>query len=244
MRVDRSALVRRIEDHLERRGRPRVELFLLVALSGLVGFIVSFALLTAGVWSMPLRYGIAASSAYLAFLCLLGAYVHWKRGLGDLGDPDALELVQFLDPSASAVEGVRFFEGGRSGGGGASASWEDARTSSSESGSWLDGDLDLGWILIALLALAAGLVAIGYVVWLAPALLAEVLVDAVIVSTVSRHVGLIERRDWTTTALRRTWLPALVIIVSLVIGGWALQKAAPEARSIGPALRELVEPES
>jgi hypothetical protein len=81
--------------------------------------------------------------------------------------------------------------------------------------------------------------AVGYALWAAPALLAEVLVDALIVGTVSKQMGLLERRDWTATAIRRTWFPATVMILMLVVGGWALQQAVPDARSIGPAVQAL-----
>ena len=93
--------------------------------------------------------------------------------------------------------------------------------------SWLDGDVDLGWVLLALAAAASALLAVTYIVWTAPALLAEVLVDAVIVSAVSKRLGSIERRAyWTATAIRRTWLPAAIMIATLALAGWALQKAA------------------
>ena len=93
-------------------------------------------------------------------------------------------------------------------------------------------------MLLALAAALAGLIAIGYIVWAAPLLLAEVLVDAAIVSAVSRQL-VDDRRDWTATAIRRTWLPATIVVASLVVGGWALQKIAPDAKSIGPALRAI-----
>ena len=239
--LERAHLVHRLHQHLERRGRPRLELFLLVALSGLVGFLVSFGLLGAGVVSMPLRYGIAGAAAYLAFLCLLAVYIRRKGRLDGARDGlDALDAVSVMDPQfAGGADQVAAFAGGRSGGGGAAASWDGAAVEGSGGRSWMDADLDVGWILIAVAAAVGGLLAVGYVVWTAPALLAEVLVDALIVSTVSRQVGRVERRDWTATALRRTWLPATLTIATLVVAGWALQHAAPDAKSIGPALRTL-----
>lgn len=55
----------------------------------------------------------------------------------------------------------------------------------------------------------------------------------------SMAVAGIERRDWTATLLRRTWLPALTLIGLFVAGGWALQCLAPDARSIGPAIEQI-----
>ena len=85
------------------------------------------------------------------------------------------------------------------------------------------------------------MIAIGYVIWIAPALLAEVLVDATIVSAVARSVTRVERRDWTATVLRRTWLPATALILAVVVAGYALQRVAPDARSIGPAVQTILQ---
>ena len=232
-----------MRDHLEATGWPRVVAAVIVGLAGIAGFLVSFALLSAGVSSMPVRYAVAGASAYLAFLVLLGVYVAAKRGRDEsLTGGDAIDLLDFTGPSPSlrSIGGNSpHFAGGHSGGGGASAQWGSASSAKTSGGSsWFDGDIDFGWVLLALAAALAGLIAIGYIVWAAPLLLAEVLVDAAIVSAVSRQL-VDERRDWTATAIRRTWVPATIVVASLVLGGWALQKIAPDAKSIGPALQSL-----
>ena len=221
----RDRLVERIRQHIEQQSYPRFEAFVLVSLAGMCGFIVSFALLSAGMTSMPIRYAISGLSGYVAFLALLGVYIAWKRRLdADIDVADAPDVVRHVDPSLPSSDR------------GASDSWSASDTSS---GSWLDGFDDLGWIVLALVAAVAGLIAVASIVWAAPTLLAEVLVDALIVSSVSRHLADSERRDWTTMAIRRTWIPAAIVIIALVVGGWALQQAAPEATSIGPALKSL-----
>lgn len=235
--MHRSQLVERVHRHLDERDWPRTLLVALIASSGFAGFIVSYGLLSAGVESMAWRYAVAAVTGYAAFLVLLGLYVRWRCGGGEL-DADLLDVADVLDvrfPGGSSSPS--YFSGGRSGGG-ASSSWGSG--SSGGDGSWLDGDVDFGWVLLAIAAALAALLAVTYIVWTAPALLAEVLVDAVIVSTVSRRLGQIERRDWTATAIRRTWLPAAIMIATLAVAGWALQKAAPETKSIGPAIEAIL----
>lgn len=239
--MDRHRLVERVRSEIETQGWPRVVVFLIVTLSGICGFLVSYALLSAGMGSMPLRYGLAGASAYLMFLALLAVYIRLRRSdEGLVEGRDGVDFFNGVDATADGGEAVARFAGGRSGGGGASAAWgEPSHAASTGRGSWFDGDLDVGWVLVAIAAVLAGAIAVTYVIWVAPALLAEVLVDAAIVSTVSRHVNRLERRDWTATAIRRTWIPAAVMIITLVIGGWALQQIAPEAKSIGPALRSV-----
>lgn len=212
-------------------------LFVIVALSGFAGFLVSFALLSAGWDSMAWRYGIAGAGAYATFLCLLAVYVAWQRSGREL-DPDPTDVFDLADLSlTTAEEAVPNFSGGRSGGGGAANGWDSSVAE--PGGSWFDADVDFGFALIALAAIAACALAVSWVLWAAPALLAEVLVDAVIVGTVSKQLGSIERRDWTATVLRRTWFPAAVMVLTLVVGGWALQQAVPDAKSIGPAVQSI-----
>ena len=232
-----------MHDHLERRGRPRVELFLVVALSGLAGFLVSYTLLTIGLTSMPARYALAGVGAYLAFLCGIRVWIAWKQGAA--ADIDGLDVLHpdFSSPLRWRGSGGELFQGGRSGGGGASDSWASRGGEAHKSGAtggWLDGDVDLGWVLLVVVVALAGAAAVGYVVFLAPVLLAEVLVDAVIVAAISRRVGHIEKRDWTATVLRCTWVPALALILSVTVAGWALQQAAPGARSLGPAVAQAL----
>lgn len=117
--------------------------------------------------------------------------------------------------------------------------WDGSATSG-DGGWWFDADADAIWVLGAVAALGAAGLVVSYVLCIAPALLAEVLVDAIIVGTVSNQMGLLERRDWTATVIRRTWVPAAAIVLTLMLGGWALQQVAPEARSIGPAVRTLL----
>ena len=127
-----------MHDHLEATGWPRVAAALIVGLAGIAGFLVSFALLSAGISSMPIRYAIAGASAYLAFLVLLGAYVAAKRS-PDEGPSafDAIEILDFTGPSPSLPSmggNAPQFAGGQSGGGGASAQWGPSSSSSSSSG--------------------------------------------------------------------------------------------------------------
>jgi hypothetical protein len=100
----------------------------------------------------------------------------------------------------------------------------------------LDLDDDSGVVIaIALLALAAAAVvaAAAYVLVVAPALLAEVVVDGIVVSGLYRRVRTIDDRQWLRTALRKTWIPTLLIALLLCIVGFSVQRMVPDALSIG-----------
>ncbi|MET0626737.1 MAG: hypothetical protein ABW250_27640 [Pyrinomonadaceae bacterium] len=95
------------------------------------------------------------------------------------------------------------------------------------------------FFLLALALVVAGTLAALYVVYAAPLLLAEILVEGVLLSGLyrgmkrARYVG----GDWLGAAFRRTWLAVLLTLVAFSAAGYFLQRAAPRARSIGEAWR-------
>jgi len=94
-------------------------------------------------------------------------------------------------------------------------------------------------ILIAIVALIGGAVACFYVIYIAPALLAEILVDGVLLAGLYRRVRNIEQRHWLLAAVRRTLAPAMLAAMFFAIAGWGLQKAVPEAHTIGQVWKHV-----
>src|SRR5215207_6872003 len=130
-----------------------------------------------------------------------------------------------LPHASTACDVGRASAGGGGGGGG----WP----------SGLDFDLDSEgcvFFLLALALIAAGVCASLYVVYAAPLLLAEILVEGVLLSGLYRGMRRARRGgDWLGAALRRTWLPVLLTLLTFAAAGYLLQRAAPRARSIGEA---------
>src|SRR5690606_31782973 len=74
-----------------------------------------------------------------------------------------------------------------------------------------DVELDDGLALLVV-ALVAVLVlgALIYVIFIAPTLFAELLIDSAVVGGLYKHVGSAERTYWLKTALRKTAIPAAI----------------------------------
>jgi hypothetical protein len=174
---------------------PRFQVSLLLSLTGLAGFLTSFSLLHLGVPWMWLRYPIAILIAYCMFLLLLSLWLWLQRRTPHVdSDPSVLDFI----PSGASSHGESFQFGGRGdfGGGGAGGSWGESVSSSSTvssggsapNGVGFDLDLGEGWlIVIAIVALIGGLIASFYVIYIAPSLLAEILVDGALVAGFLRH---------------------------------------------------------
>lgn len=147
----------------------------------------------------------------------------------------------------AAKAAVDAFGGGHSGGGGASMAFANPppvmeATVSNVSGGGgksgggfsldLDGD-DLFWLVVALAATCAGAFAVTYVVWVAPTFLGEAAVNAAVAGKVYHGMQRRDSSHWTEDQLKRTILPALIVIASAAAAGYAFNRIAPEAVTIG-----------
>jgi hypothetical protein len=95
----------------ERFGSPRLQMCLLVAITGVVGFVASYALLQAGLTEMWSRYFTAFGIAYWVFLFLLWLSLRSRANdctdVLDLSEPfPAYDRSARFQPEDSAVKAV------------------------------------------------------------------------------------------------------------------------------------------
>lgn len=259
---------------------PRVLMSLILAATGAAGFLVSFALLHAGVTRMWLRYPVAVLVAYGIFLLLLRVWLHLQRHSWTDLIPDDLGLtnVEMITDVSAHTDAVSSFGGGGDfAGAGSGGVWNEglsgAKSAASDlagraggsvgvrgggavgsggggsgggGSSLLDGlDFDGEGCAFFLFLLAVGLVVAGllaslYVVYAAPTLLAELLVEGLLLSGLYRSMKKgAQQGDWLRAVVRRTWLPVLLTFTLFAAAGYLLQRAAPRARTIGEAWRMI-----
>lgn len=253
----RTALVSELRSRLEHNGAPRATMFVILALAGGAAFLSSVVALNAGLYSMSLRYAIAVLVGYATFLLLIRAWIALhRRGRTSDASLDALDALDGLSFPEMTVEqppsSPALFAGGRSGSAGGGAGWADGtlpgrRTridSGTNEGSGIDlpdlDELNVVWLIVpAVLLAAGGVICLGYIVYAAPLLLAEVALDAALVSTVYRRLHKRDVGHWAGAVLRLTWLPAVGLTFFMAATGFILQLIVPEARSIGGVLRAL-----
>jgi hypothetical protein len=168
-------LLRRLERHLLRTSYPRIQVFLLVLLTGAVGLLTSTVLLHLQVRIMALRYVVSVAGAYGAFLVFVSLWIlsqqrRWK-GIVRSGGPRRANVRE--------VEARSVKEG------------------SFDAIDWLDLDTDL----LPMVLVVAGILSIAFFVWylisviaLAPELLAEVFLDGVLSAALS---PIATNRTWT-----------------------------------------------
>jgi len=244
LHLTRSHAILRIKRRLERDAFPRVQMSLIVGLTGAAGLLFSFVMLRFGVTSMALRYPLALLLAYGVFLVLLWL---WLRS-------QAEDYVDIPDFSGSGSSGsgdcAPAFEGGGGnfGGGGASGSFDgpasfapiesDSSPLSEAASAVGDGADELAIPLLAV-AFALGLaLASLYVVYVAPILFAEVLVDGALSYALYRRIKAADSPHWLESAVRRTALPFVLTGVFVSVTGAAMATWTPGAHSIGQVIQE------
>lgn len=224
----RHDLLKRLKRHLLRTSRPRVQMFLLVLTTGLIGALTSTALLHLHLRIMPLRYGISVIVAWAGFLGLAGWWVvlqqrHWK---GRSGSGRILRTYQLEWRETSAS--------------GDSASRPDALD-------WTDL-LPFDDVLVWALFFIAGLLSVFFAAWyiasmiaLAPELLSELFLDGVFSAGLFHRLSRVEGRHWTSSIFARTRMPFLWTLLLFVFLGYIAQHYAPEAVSMGGVLRHITQ---
>lgn len=99
------------------------------------------------------------------------------------------------------------------------------------------GNADEGAIPLALLLLVLGIALSSlFVIWSAPVLFAEILVDALLSAGLYRRLRLLDARHWMSAALKRTVIPFVLTTLVVTGAGWAMQAHTPGARSLGEVI--------
>jgi hypothetical protein len=225
-------------------------------LSGIIGYIVFLFLLRVWIWLCRERHE--------KFLGGDGSFVD----AADVGDT-AQGLLNLNMPSISdtGAEGFSFGGGGDFAGGGAGGDFDAPNVSMpavafssagsppssgglgvsdavGDIGSGIGiGDVDLDDGLALLLIVLIAMIVFGaliYVIFIAPTLFAELLIDSAVVGGLYKHVDSAERTYWLKTALRKTAIPAVIVLVLLAAAGAIMQAAVPEAITTGDFLRAVL----
>ncbi|HCI14493.1 MAG: hypothetical protein A2063_08820 [Gallionellales bacterium GWA2_60_142] len=243
--TSRHSEILRLNRKLVREGFPRLQMSFLVTITGASGFVASFSLLHSGFHVMPWRYLLACMIAYVVFLMLLWLWLRTKA-------EDYADIPDFSNgiPSHGGGSGECHSyagNGGEFGGGGASGSFDSSYEviplESADAGGPVGDALEaasgadeLAIPLFVLILFVALLLSSLYVVYSAPMLFAELLLDGMLAAGLYRRLKGIPRQHWLETSLRRTFWPFLLTALLSWGTGWAMQLYAPEADSIGDVL--------
>lgn len=242
--LTRGSEIARARQQLQRGGWPRLQMALIVLVTAVAGLVGSHVLRLGGMDSMPLRYPLAVLLAYLVFLLLMWI---WLRVRGDAMADAVISNGGGGGSSSTSPAGPNWVgQGGQSGGGGASASWAPAAGSGSSAGepsvlALADGEAGVPLLaLLAVVAVAAGtLLAASWVIWSAPVLMAELLVDAAIAGGLYRRMQGMRAQGWWRLCLAHTFWPLLGVLAFSVALGWVAQEMVPHATTLAEVVQTV-----
>ncbi|CAN5575417.1 hypothetical protein BH09VER1_BH09VER1_31670 [soil metagenome] len=226
-----------LEAYFRRKSSPRFILGLVIFLTALVGWLISYLLLHHGMEAMWKRYPLAVLGGYGAFLLLLRLWAEYEKAQMDSVDPAIRQAV--LSGDEERLAGVLPE---------AMPEISDYRVVSDKRSSWLDwldvpdfGEAGEGCLILVLLGAVAGLVVLFFSALSgAPALLAEVFIDACLAGALYRRLRVAAREHWLATAVRSTWAYVLATAFLLGVAGGCLDLLAPGTNTAGPAIRQIV----
>ena len=246
-RLSRESEIARVRGELLRTGFPRLQMLVLVSATGSSGFLASVIMLHLGIDGMALRYTLAMGIAYIVFLGLLWIWLRWRAD--DFLDADPASAIDLSLDVAGAADDLAGFagRGGAFDGAGASSNVEFAADTPAASASQASaigdklgalGEADDAAIPIAVIVLIGAIVLSSlFVIYSAPLLFAEIIVDGVLSASLYRRLRGLEAQYWISTAIARTIWPFAVTAIVVGLCGWGMQNYAPGARTLGEVLR-------
>lgn len=256
----------KVKRYLVQRFYTRFHMSLILSSSALTAMLANWLLLHGGVHAMWLRYPVAISVAYLAFLAGVWLWLQYV-GLGRPSDAksslaDNLDVPDIsLGNSGGKVELPDVLpRGGQFGGGGGHGSWAEgdpaqafaamARANagtavSSDSPSTGIGnlgdfvDLDgegLVLLLLALLLIASVFLLSGYVIWFAPDILGEAAAGALLAGGLAKSAKRHDNDGWVEGAVKKTWWPFAIVLVLSLAFAIYAARHYPEAKTFHQAV--------
>lgn len=224
---NRNWILKRLQVYLRLNGSPRFQMSLMVSGTALAGFLASVVMLHYGLHTMSLRYGIAVLAAYAGYLVFLYMWILFHRftlrSAGQEFDTwDSFDVADVLLQISSGGDHPRY---------------EVLESETSREKSlldFIDMDFDEGVVLLTILAVFGSVLAASvYIIYMAPVLLAELMLDGVLGIVLYRRLRTIDQHYWLGSALSRTWMLFVCAALVFALTGEVFHWYAPDAVSIG-----------
>jgi len=217
---------RGLSRYFEQKRSPRSMLSLIILVTAMAGFGISFGLLKSGVTSMGLRYPLSVLAAYAVFLGLIRIWVEIEKQHIDPEDAEIKAAIAGAkDPSRVSLDAspgwTRFLDG-------------------IDIPSGIDGE---GCLVLLVLGLIVCLVvALFSLIGEAPVLFAEVFIDVALAGLLYKRLRTAANEHWLGTAIRKTWGYVIATAVLLSVAGIYLDTMAPGSDSMAKAVKEIAHP--
>lgn len=233
---------------LKKRFSLRLHMSLILLATSIAGVLASKGLLAIGLHNVMIRYPITVLFAYGVFFAAIKIWL-WLMTDAPVSKSrdngiDSLDLINIPLPSTGSSEATFSGGGGSFDGGGASADFGDTLGKMGSGtgdvfgsvGDAVGGALDDegGLVLVVVLGLLAVLLfsVLGaglFMIWQAPAILAEAAFDTVLAASLVRSSKRMNEPDWMGSVFKTTWKPFAVVFTLAIASGWVMHHYLPKA---------------
>lgn len=236
---------------------------LILLATSMAGVLASKGMLAAGLHNVAIRYPVTVLSAYLVFFAAVKVWL-WlmtdtpSSKISDTGNT-VLDGVDIPIPLGGFGQQAFSGGGGAFDGGGASADFGDTiGEMASGSGDALGGvgdavgdvvggvaDDEGGLVLVIVLGILAVLLfsvmgAGFFLIYQAPAILAEAAFDAVLAASLVRSSRKMNQPDWMGSIFKATWKPFAVVLALAIVAGWGMHYYLPKASRMIDVIRMVL----
>jgi hypothetical protein len=237
---------------LKKRSSLRLHMTLILLATSMAGVLASKGMFTIGLHNVAVRYPVTVLCAYLVFFAAIKVWL-WlmtDAPISSSHDTGSNQYNSIDLPLPSGGPGQPLFSGGGGAfdGGGASGDFGDTLGEmTSGTGEALGGvgdavgdvvggvaDDEGGLALVIVLGILAVLLfsVLGagvFLIYQAPAILAEAAFDAVLAASLVRSSRKMNQPDWMGSIFKATWKPFAVVLLLAIVAGWAMHHYLPKA---------------
>lgn len=227
---------------------------LILLATSMAGVLASKGMLTIGLHNVALRYPVTILFAYAFFFAAIKIWLWLMTDSPVSSSTDTSNsILKNLDiplPSGSSANPDFAGGGGNFDGGGASDSFGNtAGNIASGVGDTLGGvgdavgdvvggvDDEGGFVLAIVVGFLTvvlfSVLGVGiFIIWEAPAILAEAAFNAVLAASLVRSTKRMNKQDWVGSVFKATWKPFAVLLALAMVAGWAMHHYTPKAQRI------------
>ena len=237
---------------LKKRSSLRLHMTIILLATSMAGVLASKGMFVSGLHNVAIRYPVTVICAYLVFFAAIKVWLWIMTDAPVSSSNDTggrvLDTIDLPLPSGGPGQPVFSGGGGLSDGGGANGDFGDTLVDmASGTGDILDGAGDVvgdiaggaaddegGLVLVIVLGLLAVLLfsVLGagvFLIYQAPAILAEAAFDAVLAASLVRSSRKMNQPDWIGSIFKATWKPFAVVLLLAIVAGWAMHHYLPLA---------------
>ena len=222
--LDRPKLIARVSKSLLRRGNPRLEMSLIVVLTGMGGFLASFLFCFTWGWrecGCAIRWPLGSATGCSSCSCASGWRINrrrdgWRRMLSTWLKVKPVDFLSDTGPSPSTHSGSFHW-------------WSDLLPD-------LDADELLAIVVLVLALLHCGGGRFGIHRRRGSDSSRRSPLGTVVVAALRKRMIRVAEKHWTFAAMRRTAVPFVTVALAFSLAVGIIQQVRPDVRSIGGIL--------